>query len=67
MRQKREALRESLLGAFLGHESGRAPRDPQWGEGGTAAEIGLAGMDRTNTLHGKDNGRLFLLVTMVCP
>ena len=45
MRWKREALRESLLGAFWGHESGRAPRDPQWGEGGTAAEIGLVGTD----------------------
>ena len=38
-------MRESLLGAFWGHESGRAPRDPQWGEGGTAAEIGLVGTD----------------------
>lgn len=41
------ALRESLLGAFWGRERGRAPRVPQWGEAGTAAETGLAGTDGT--------------------
>ena len=40
-------MRESLLGAFWGRERGRAPRVPQWGEAGTAAETGLAGTDGT--------------------